>query len=261
MKKFSFHFICLITSLFCVCFFNTTTTSNAFALSYFQTNYNDNSSTEFATNFMRVTTHNTPFFKDKNDEFPLFYLPYTYYVKVLSNEQPLCHVECYGFGSTPKLDGYVPFDMLFKDNLSTSIPYLSLSISTINTTILFSDSSTSKPLQYIFKDRVLFYYGNYVSESGESLFYVSYNKHLGYVKESDILPFTINNHPNPLTFIPEPEPEKPPQEETSENNLSTMRIAIFICLCFAGIIALAYIIKFKPKKEVAATFLEDNDYE
>ena len=90
---------------------------------------------------------------------------------------------------------------------------------------------------------------------------MSYNNKLGYVKESDVVPFTIPNHKNPLTFIEE-EPTLPETElENSATDLTSLRIAIIVCVLFAGLIALIYIIRTKPKKEVAASYYDDNDFE
>ena len=45
-----------------------------------------------------------------------------------------------------------------------------------------------KPLQYIFPEREMIYYGKLSSPQG-IIYYVSYNDKLGYVKESNVYPF------------------------------------------------------------------------
>jgi hypothetical protein len=90
---------------------------------------------------------------------------------------------------------------------------------------------------------------------------VGYNSKLGYVKESDILPFIIDNHPNELTFlIPDTPPEQPPIIETS-GGVQVLKIVIFSCLALAGIVALFIAIKNKAPSQVATSYYDENDYE
>ena len=226
---------------------------------YYQSNLISQNS---KTGYYRIITSDTPFYSDANGENLLFYLPYTYYVKVISfNEQSLSHVECYGLDNTPLLDGYVPTEKLFFDNLAVQSPYLNLQITTANACILYIGKNLDNVYQYIFAERNCKYYGHLTLSNGEYIFYVSYNNKLGYVKESDVIPFSIENHPNPLTFL-ETEPTIPDAEiETDAENITSLRIAIIVCLLFAGLIAIIYIIRTKPKKEVAVSYYDDNDFE
>lgn len=72
---------------------------------------------ETGYSYMRVITEDTPFFASPSDSSPLFYLPYTYYVKVIGKSGSFTRVEINGTGYTAALDGYVPTDMLFFDGL------------------------------------------------------------------------------------------------------------------------------------------------
>ena len=94
------------------------------------------------------------------DASPLFFLPYTYYVKVLGQSEEFYHVEAFGLGGHPALDGFVPKYMLFDDELLVENPYLRLSIYTFDTAVLYADSDLSNPIQYVFADRELCYYGS-----------------------------------------------------------------------------------------------------
>ncbi len=259
MLKFKYKCILLILTIFTAFYliFNGISTLRANAQTYI-TNDTDNLN---KLGFYRIINNDTIFYSDSNGENPLFYLPYTYYVKVLSSGQIFSHVECYGNDFTALLDGYVETDKLFCDNLSVTAPYLNLKIVTANACPLYLDNSTSDVYQYLFESRTCQYYGSFTSLSGENIFYVSYNNKLGYVKESDIIPFTIENHPNPLTFIIEQPTTPEINNESGGENLTVLRISIIVCILFAGLIALVYIIKTKPKKEVAASYYDDNDFE
>lgn len=211
------------------------------------------------SNYMRVINNETPFYQTPEDTKPLFYLPYTYYVKVLGQTDQFTHVEIHGNDGVLALDGYVPSHLLFADGLSVDKPYLSLDLITIQTAVLYSDQSLNTPSQYVFADRKLTYYGVLNTDNG-NIYYVGYNNRLGYVKESDILPFTISNHPNELTFIVEPTPPESDVEMENNNDFFALKTIIIVCLLFAGIIAL-FIALGKKNPAQKPIYYEENDYE
>ena len=212
--------------------------------------------------YRRIITDDTPFYQDKDAKNFLFYLPYTYYVKVLDTAGDFSHVECYGTGKTVAIDGYVPTDMLFEDGLAVFAPYPEISVYTVNSTVMYSDLTLEKPTQYVFPERELFLYGNAVSDDGINLFCVYYNGKIGYIKETETYPFTIPNHPNELTFIQKPvEPENQEQTTVKRTNSQTeLKVVIILCLVFAGIIALFIAVKNKRENH-APTYYDENDYE
>lgn len=208
--------------------------------------------------YLRVINEKTPFFKSVLDDEPLFFLPYTYYVKVLGSTGEFVHVELQGQSSVA-LDGYVFAEELFYDGLQVNEPYLNMNITTADTTVLYADPELTSPIQYIFADRQLCYYGEY-EKTQNRVFFIGYNDRLGYVKESAILPFTIDNHPNPLTFLT---PETPEENLSSGENSGffSLKAVIFACLLFAGIIALIFALTNKRKTELHSNYFEENDYE
>ena len=209
--------------------------------------------------YLRVIDECTPFFQTQSDSEPLFFLPYTYYVKVLDQNKSFYHVEVYGEFSQPAIDGYVPIDLLYDDGLEVKNPYLSITIYTASTTVFYSDVSLTHSLQYVFADRELTYYGK-INLDGENVFFVGYNNRLGYVKEENVLPFSIPNHPNPLTFLPDQEPEQNPSNNQTGDYLS-IRVTIFACLIFAGVVGL-FIALGKKKETTFNTneYYDENDF-
>ena len=202
--------------------------------------------------YLRVITDDTPFYADKTADAPLFYLPYTYYVRVMERGDFYTHVEYAVKGAS--IDGYVPTNKLFSDGLTVTNPFPSLNVTT--------------PLQYVFEGRSLYYYGKYLSAQGKTLYYVGYNDRLGYVKEEDLVPFTLTNHPNELTFLTPEEPEAAPetaetptQEPAETQSVFNIRIAIIAVLGLAGFIALIVALGKKPKAAPAASYYDENDYE
>ena len=209
--------------------------------------------------YLRITDTTTPFFSATTDGEALFYLPYTYYVKLISKGEIFDHVE-YGGADGVTIDGYVPNQTLFTETQEVVSPYPNVTLTTSKTALLYADSQLTKSIKYIFKERQLTLYGNFLLPDGTHCFYVSYGGDLGYVKESDVSPFSIPNHPNPLTFIPEETP--PPIEEptTSNDSVDTLRIIIIASLILAGLSGLVVVIKKRPSVPVN-TYYDENDYE
>ena len=206
--------------------------------------------------YLRVITRDTPIFSDENMTDFLFFLPYTYYVKVLGINGDAAHVEYGDFA--PALDGYVQLSLLFDDGLPVSSPYACVSVETLKTAPFYKDSSLTQINRYVFADRTLFYYG-YVNDGDGFAYYLSYNGALGYIKEDCIKPFYIADHPNELTFIkPEkPEPTVSPTEEEQQVNPSlTVKILVIASLILAGIVA-TFAVK-RPKK--SGEYYDENEF-
>lgn len=213
--------------------------------------------------YLRVITEDTPFYQNLSDDSPLFFLPYTYYVKALGVENDFTYVEVYGQGGVAAIDGFVPTDMLFSDGLSVENPFVILTLTTQSTAVLYADSNLTVPVQYLFANRQLNYYGKLGSEN-EIVYFVGYNDKLGYVKEDAVFPFSIPNHPNELTFIVPETPQTPPVEnlpQSTNDEYLILKICIIACLIFAGVVALFFAIKFRANKSVATSFYDENDYE
>ncbi len=212
------------------------------------------------TEYRRVINSTTPFYKSTLDKKPLFYLPYTYYVKVINQTGNFCHVEINGESGQTAMDGFVPTEQLFYDGQEVIAPYLNLYITTIDTAVLYADENLSSPIQYIFAERSLLYFGEHQTLSGK-LFYVAYNDKLGYVKEGDVMPFTINNHPNKLTFITDSKPESNTTTIKSSNDFINLKTAIIVCLLLAGLIALFIALSNKNASTKKTNYYEENDYD
>ena len=212
------------------------------------------------TEYLRVIDKTTPFYKNVYDTIPLFYLPYSYYVKVINLSGEYYHVELHCDNGQVAIDGYVPSERLYNDDLAVSSPYLELTITTVSTAVLYSDQNLSIPLQYIFPERSLYYYGEITTEQG-TLFYVGYNSRLGYVKESDVFPFIINNHPNKMPSSSESLPENEKVSSTQNADVFGLRAIIIACLIFAGITALFIAVKNGKNRQNHLNYYEENDYE
>ena len=210
--------------------------------------------------YYRVIDDETPFFSDVKGENLMFYLPYTYYVKVLGISGNIAHIECFGSGDTVKIDGYTYFDNLFFDGLNVLDPYLEQKVMTQKTAVLYSNPNLSDPIQFVFAERKLNYYGH-LNIDDEYVYCVEYGGIIGYLKESDLYPFYIEDHPNEQTFLPS-SPTPPPSENGSDTDATTpFRIIIISCLVLAGIIGLFIAVKKKKSPIKTGDFYEESDYE
>ena len=221
-----------------------------------------------ASLYYRVLDDDVPFYTDVTSVAPLFYLPYSYYVKVLDVTNGLARVEC-STDNLVAIDGYVPFDMLFDDGQLTTEPYLNLTITTARASTLYSDSSLSFPIQYLFKNRTLSYYGALIDGVTENVYYVGYNGRLGYVKESDVIPFDIPLHKNPLPSFDEGKGDDLGENTAEKESLNskignnTLQLIILISLALAGVIGLiiAVVNKKSPQQSTACSYYDESDYE
>jgi len=207
--------------------------------------------------YLRVIDQTTLFYSEDNGNKPLFYIPYTYYVKVLNKGEVYTHVEFGGNGEV--IDGYVLTGSLFEDGLEVISPYPQISITTASQTILYYDVSLQTTVQHVFLGRTLNLFGKYLTESGDVIYYVEYNGKLGYVLENDIIPFEVPFHPNELTFISPP--ENPENSQPLTANLDSLRIIIILCLILAGLIGLTIALKTHVPKNKGVGFYDENDYE
>lgn len=248
MKKFVFClFIILTLALSCFAPLNL----KAYAYSnYYQTN-------NTAQLMKRVVNDTTPFYIDSQGNSLLFYLPCSYYVKVLESDQLFTHVECFDGQLSPTLDGYVPTNMLHDENSFISLPYLELTITTAKPCSLYLNTELEDNIQLIFANRTLGYYGK-IQKDDQTLYFVCYNNKLGYVKEEDVMPFSVPYHANPL-----PTKEPLPQQTTVSKNTSTdiLKTSIIVCLLLAGLIAIFFSLRKNTLNAKSTIAFDDTDYE
>lgn len=242
----------LIALLFSALFFAAAFYTHALSVTYV---YGKEVTDEYA----RIITDDTPLYSDKDGTQAAFYIPYTYYVKVVAQGELLSKVE-YGCYGQSKVEGYVPTEMLFYDGQTVTSPYPELTVKTAATTPLYADGTLTNVVKYVFYDREMHFLGFYKAQDGSYLCFVEYDSNMGYVKESDVLPFTLPQHSNELTFLKPPETEE--NEVPDTNGFDGLKIAVIACLVAAGVFGLVFALRKKPEtKNDAAAYYDENDYE
>lgn len=211
--------------------------------------------------YKRVVNEKTPFFLDEKGADILFYLPKGYYIRVLSVKNNILHVECFGSGGTPMLDGYVEKNSVIDCLSPVENPFLSLQIKTSSSCVLYDDANLTKEVQFLFKDRTLFYYGKAVSDNGQNLLFVYYNGKIGYVKETDVYPFSVPSHPEPLNLQNSTTPSAQTEISSAPSNeqFNGLKTAVVVCLFLAGVIALCVALKKKGDPFSCLTYLDDDN--
>jgi hypothetical protein len=192
-------------------------------------------------NYYRITERGVYFNASPSPNSALFELPTTYYVKKIGETGDYYHVECFGNSTqTPLLDGYV-LKSAVTESPATD-PYLTFSVTTANSAVLYEDKALTVPIQYIFKERTLGYYG--MMETDHDIIYmVSYNGKIGYIKEDDLTPFTVPTHPTPLEDLSVVAPENPLGENPDKNATGTnLKVTVIVALALATLIIIALIV-------------------
>lgn len=211
--------------------------------------------------YLLISLDNAPVYYDEQLSNLICYIPKTYYVKKLGETLNAYHVE-FGASTLPKIDGFVPKEFLSPDSLNNdSDCYPLLTLTTSDGATLYSDHLLSSPIQYLFKNRSMNYYGFYKSGNAQTVYFVSYNGKLGYIKEDALVPFSIPNHPNSIEMpMVKPDISEEKIESDEPKNYFWLKVAVYACLALAGIIAL--VVALKPKKQKDKTsYYDENEYE
>ncbi|MCQ2399160.1 MAG: hypothetical protein MJ072_01480 [Clostridia bacterium] len=204
-------------------------------------------------NYLRVINEDVGFYASVYDESPLFFLPCSFFVRKVGESGEFVHVECFGVGeNSPMLDGFVYKSELVKSD-DVYDPFLSFNVTTAFSSAIYYDKSLTSVIQYVFKDRTLGYYGKAESPTGEKVYYVAYNGKLGYMRETDLMPFTVPLHPIPIGKKPT---EDVPEEVKGDETERTLKIAVIVSLAGAFFVIFGLIVL--PEKKERRTAPNDD---
>lgn len=222
------------------------------------------------TKYGRALHADIGFYKDNAGSELLFFLPYSYYVKVLVEGEPYSLVECHNAdGKTTKIVGYVLTENLYFDGTLPMNPYLDLAVSLRRDAFLYSDRNCTEKLTKLFyndknlNNDLFRYYGYAYDAAGEMVYYVEFFYDYGYLKADDAFSFTVPNHPEPIPTFDPVEPD-PPETNTdviqANGGISGMQIAVICCIVLAGIFVVAFLFRPSPKKK-RDTYFDESDYD
>ncbi len=205
-------------------------------------------------NFAQIITDNAVLYGDSALSIPLFVLPYSYFVKVISTYGDYSLIEYMDGEEVPFIRGYVRICDLspVQERPQTLFPFVK---ETINENCLaYKSSSFDKPYS-ITEGSSFFYYGTLDREEGNTFFF-------GYLispygdKELYYIPSSAINGPSipTLAIITAPVEETTGAEETDDrnNNLWTTLQTVLIVAISVVAVCIVYLL-FKPSKTVDGT--------
>ncbi len=262
MQRFIKYFL-LFFAIFCALISPPTSRLSRYSPTFTKSNVAFASDGEWA----RVLNDNTPFYSDSACKMIKFYLPYTYFVKVINIGDDVTRVIYMDGQSTlPQREGYIKTcDLHIFDGIPTN-PYPQVGIKITADEILFADSNKKYPKTVLTNGDEAIYYGELTIDN-EKFCYVYCNGYIGYVRKNAFAPFEVPLHEIPIkTATPEDSLTSEVIQEESDVNVqsvtamdSTMRIVIIIAVAVTCI-SVIYLL-FRPRNvcEPRVAAWRDND--
>lgn len=216
------------------------------------------------TVWARIINEQTPFFSDIACSMIKFYIPKSYFVKVIEvNSDSTRVIYMDNDLKVPSREGYIKTCDLLIYNQEVYNPYLNLSLKITSDEILFADTNKTYPKTILsYGDNALLY--GTLTINGENFCYVYANGYIGYVRRSAFAPFEIPMHEIPLSnkiSSEESEDSSILTEPTNTNSSidSTMKIVIIVAISITCL-SVIYLL-FKPKNDSALklALTQDND--
>lgn len=195
----------------------------------------------------RILTEDAGFYSDKGDDFK-FYIPYSYYVKILSVGELYSKVS-YGYEDNkyPIINGYVYTENLHISDYVPTSPFAVITLTVISDGVLFGNIDLTEQKVGVCSGKQVFYYGDAYATNGEDLCYVCYDGYLGYMRLSCFSSFTIKLNPDPIDY---PEIESSTySNQTAEKSsfFKNDKIQLMIIACISIVSVSVVYLLFKPQ--------------
>lgn len=215
--------------------------------------------------FAMVVSDDAAFYADAGCEIIKFYLPKSYFVKVVSAYGDVSRVIYMDDGSDyPMREGYVKTVDLDFSFASPSAPYPSVTLTACSDEVLFSGTDKSQPKTVIASGSHATYYGS-ITVSGEKLLYVYANGFIGYVRESGFAPYEVGLHPLYDSLFAPAESSSAVGDSSSESvggagklNVPYTAIIFGVIIVFA-LLLMFFILKPDASKASSNSFFGDDD--
>ncbi len=200
--------------------------------------------------YARILCNDAIVYQDANLSEPIFVLPYSYYVKIESQNQNSIRIS---FGNSdgiyPQIVGYVSLDKLTIVDYIPISPYPQIKVSTDVSDVLFNDFEQKNPYFNVAMNEVMFYYGE-IKNQDKTLCYVYYLKKLGYIDKSSLNPFSVPLHPDEIKIQEEGganDGEGENLSQTPSNAIGeNLQIVIIVGISIISISVVYFL--FKPSK-------------
>lgn len=200
--------------------------------------------------FAVAAQRNVWFYSRADDAAGLFILPYTYYVRIVSEGNDFCAVEYLeDDGTRKKVSGFCKTEQLTFVDFTPARPYLYRDVVVKYQIQDAVNPSGTGPFDSV--ERTFAYYGTYYM--GTSLYqYVYSDGNFGYVPAAEEPVYDLNT--DYLSAIAEPEPEEPQQQTSLSSG-----IIVAICVLCVALVAIAALV-LRGKRASSHEVSEESDF-
>lgn len=214
--------------------------------------------------YARVLNEKTPFYSDPNCKILKFYLPYSYFVRIIKAGDEATKVIYMENEQAPAREGYVKTCDLYICDYVPESPYPRLKLTLKNDGILFSNPSSGEALVVLNAGEVAYYYGE-AQSSSDAYYYVFSGTYVGYVRKDAFFEHALPLHPQE---IPKTEPDEPDFSEptsddrpSDENDNSSLLSAVIIIAVSLITISVIYALFRSESKSIKRAAASDDEYE
>ncbi|MBP5373175.1 MAG: hypothetical protein J6Y44_03215 [Clostridia bacterium] len=195
--------------------------------------------------YARVVSDNAVFYSDAALAITRFYLPKSYFVKIVSIGVESSRVIYMESNDHPAAEGYVKNADLYFTSQTPTEPYPALTLTVAVDEVMFADVSRTQPKCVLSKNSLEYYYGEIVS-AGETYLYVYSLGNVGYVKKSSFQDYSLPLHP---TFVEQTEQTSAPDTSKSDSSNTpspvgsvTTAQVIIIALLIVGVLCMLFLL-------------------
>ncbi len=213
--------------------------------------------------YARVVVSDAVFYADRSLSLPRFFLPESYFVRVISIDSDVCRVAYMDGAARPVKEGYVKTVALSFVAETPPVIYPDITLSVKNEEVLFSDLTSFTPRAVLSTSSSAVYYGE-TTFGGETYVYVYASGYVGYVRKSGFSPFSVPLLSDYRRVTEESSASSSQSGSSSSQNseksalgADTGKIAV-IAAALIAVVSLVFIVT-RPSKKNANAFYKDDD--
>lgn len=215
--------------------------------------------------YAMIIDHDVALFSDASCRYVKFYLPYSYFVKIIeigTDSSRVTYMD--DMNDCPRCEGYVKNVYLDFSFDTPQNPYPQVTLTAISDEVLFSDLNSKKPKEVILSNSKAIFFGKMFYE-GENYLYVYSQNQVGYVRENGFTKLTLQNHPfAPNDELPSEIQADNPQKEIKNNSSllkeNSYQPIIIILVIISALLLLYFILRQNPQKSEHSFFKDEDDF-
>lgn len=208
-----------------------------------------------ATEYARILNEKTPFYSDPDLRSVKFYLPYSYFVRVVSEGVDSTRVIYMENNDAPAREGYIKTCDLFVCDYTPEAPYPDLKLVLKSDEVLFSDPVGKTARVVLSIGDAACYYGELTVDS-ETFYYVYTGIYVGYVRKNAFFDHTLSLHPQPIpkTEVPDSASnlQTQPSFSSPDHKIYDVDVITVIVVVSISLVSLSVIyVLFRPEARAA----------